>query len=59
MKPKLLILCCLALFSCMAFAEIYKWTDENGTVHFASKPPPQLKAEKVNVQVNSYTSAKR
>lgn len=36
------------------FAEIYKWTDENGNVHFGDSPKEETKAEKVVVEVNSY-----
>jgi glutaredoxin len=36
------------------FSEIYKWTDENGNVHFGDSPKENDKAEKVVVEVNSY-----
>lgn len=38
----------LLLFSCMANAEIYKWTDENGQVHFGDKP--KANAETVEIR---------
>ena len=28
-----------------ALAQLYKWTDENGKVHFSDKPPPEKKGE--------------
>ena len=34
-----------------AFAEIYKWTDENGNVVFSEKPPPDGKAEALKPRV--------
>ena len=37
-------------------AEIYKWTDENGRVHFGDKPAENVSAESVTVEVNSYTN---
>jgi hypothetical protein len=30
-----------------ATAEIYRWTDENGRVHFSDKPPRDQQAEKI------------
>ena len=38
------------------YAEIYKWTDENGRVHFGDKPAENVSAESVTVEVNSYTN---
>ena len=37
-------------------AEIYKWVDENGNIHFTDNPPHDEAAEEVEVKVNSYTS---
>ena len=37
-------------------AKLYKWTDENGTVHFSQLPPPKNvahKTEKLNVNAPS------
>ena len=36
MKSLLVLLCLLPAFG---FAEIYRWVDENGKVHFADQPP--------------------
>lgn len=30
----------LSLLSFSAFAQVYKWTDENGNTHFGAQPPP-------------------
>jgi hypothetical protein len=40
-----LLLILLTALSFPAFAEVYKWTDENGNVHFGSQPPPGKKEE--------------
>ncbi|MDJ0777822.1 MAG: trypsin-like peptidase domain-containing protein [Gammaproteobacteria bacterium] len=42
-------------------AELYKWTDENGKVHFSDKPPPGAggEAKVVNVKKNKPVSAHR
>ncbi|MCF6323891.1 MAG: DUF4124 domain-containing protein [Gammaproteobacteria bacterium] len=38
-------------------AEIFKWMDDNGKVHFGDRPPAERQVEKIEVKVNSYTSA--
>ncbi|MCP4552756.1 MAG: DUF4124 domain-containing protein [Bacteroidetes bacterium] len=50
---KLLIIAIL-LVPLFCFAEIYKWTDEQGNVHFGDSPKDDVQAEKVVVEVNSY-----
>jgi len=37
-------------------AEIFKWTDEQGKVHFGDRPPVERQVEKIEVKINSYTS---
>jgi hypothetical protein len=45
-----LFLCCAALGSVSAYADIYTWTDARGSLNFSNLPPP--KSDKVkNVQV--------
>ncbi len=44
----------LLFASQIATAEIYKWTDESGRVHFGDSPSDETAAEQVNVEVNSY-----
>lgn len=34
-----------ATFSFSAVAQVYKWTDENGNVHFGNQPPPGQQEE--------------
>jgi hypothetical protein len=35
----------LATLSFSAVAQVYKWTDENGNVHFGNQPPPGQQEE--------------
>lgn len=44
------------MWNCAA-AEIYKWKDDQGTIHFSSTPPQSGQVEQVHVQVNSFSSA--
>lgn len=39
MKLILSIIACILCLSPLAQAKIYKWTDENGQVHFSDQPP--------------------
>ncbi|WP_211224933.1 DUF4124 domain-containing protein [Neptunomonas japonica] len=38
-----LLICLMPL---LASAEIYRWTDENGKIHYSDKAPPGVKVEK-------------
>ena len=38
-------------------AEVYKWVDENGKLHYSDRPPPEQQAEKMNLKVKSYDQA--
>lgn len=51
MKYLLVLLFTLPL---IATAEIYKWTDDSGRVHFGDSPSKKDNAEKVTVEINSY-----
>jgi len=44
----------LVMISQHCVADIYKWTDDRGNVHFGDSPPENKKAEKIDVRVNSY-----
>lgn len=51
----------LVILSKLATAEIYKWVDENGKIHFSDTPPVNNNAEKIDEQklsarTSSYTS---
>ncbi len=39
-------------------AQIYKWVDKDGTVHFTDTPPENTKTKKVTVKINTYQSVK-
>jgi len=41
------------LLSTSVFAEIYKWTDANGNVHFGDNPDNKQKATELNIDVES------
>lgn len=47
----------------LAAAQTYKWTDENGKVHFSDTPPAERKAEQIKVRPavpgNSAAAAKQ
>lgn len=42
----------LSLFVSVAFAQVHKWTDKNGQVHYGQRP--QQNSEAVKLEVNSY-----
>lgn len=44
----------LSLAVPLASAEIYKWTDAQGRVHYGDNPADTVQAEKVTVEINSY-----
>lgn len=50
-KP--LIIVFLLLSSIALQAEIYKWTDQNGKVHYSDQAPKTQKAETIQPKVNS------
>ena len=51
MKARLLLLVLLAAGACASAAQVYSWTDANGTKHFSdSPPPPSVNAQKIKVR---------
>lgn len=50
-----LLVLCLPVAQ-MAFADIYRWTDENGRVHFSDRDPENQQTEPVEVKINVYQS---
>ena len=44
-----------ALLPAVADAQVYRWTDENGRVHYGDKPPAQAKTREVINRISSYT----
>jgi hypothetical protein len=51
------LLLVLALVPALASAEIYKWTDAQGRVHYSESPPNKQKADKVEVQQQPVTDS--
>lgn len=51
MKKLVLI---LLLLSASTIAEVYKWTDENGRVHYGDNPVKGVAAQEVTTKINSY-----
>ena len=46
-------LAALAALAAPAFAQVYKWVDENGRTHYGEKPPAGVKATEVGVVLPS------
>lgn len=47
----------LLLLSCTATqAEIYKWVDAQGNVHFGDRPPKSATTETIDLKINSFQS---
>ena len=42
------------LYPSIACSEVYRWTDENGKVHFADKPSTSHSSETVELRINTY-----
>ena len=39
-----------------AEADVYKWIDDDGNVHFGDKAPDDQKSEQLNFEINTYTT---
>ena len=37
-----------------ANAQVYKWTDKDGKVHYGDRPPPEVKTNEIKVRVQSF-----
>ncbi len=48
-------LLCL-LFWSVASAEIYKWVDENGKIHYDDRPPQTSNAQRLEISIETYSS---
>ena len=44
----------LALACGLATAQVYKWTDPSGKVHYGDSPPAETKTEQLRIQIPSY-----
>jgi glutaredoxin len=49
------LLAIAALAAGLAHAEIFRWTDQAGRVHYSDNPPDQGKTSKVKIRVQSIT----
>ncbi|MBE9564337.1 MAG: glutaredoxin family protein [Proteobacteria bacterium] len=45
-----------ALFPAAVTAEIYKWVDGQGKIHFTDSPPEQASVKQIKLQINSFSS---
>ena len=50
------IFCAISLFAVNSHADIFRWVDEQGRIHFTDKPPPQAESQSVTLRINSFTS---
>ncbi|MDH1105936.1 DUF4124 domain-containing protein [Pseudomonas otitidis] len=50
------LLALIAILPLICSAEIYKWTDEDGRVHFGDKPKDKDKAELLSIKTAASTS---
>jgi Domain of unknown function (DUF4124) len=58
MRQALATLLAVLLTSSAAFAQVYRWVDENGVIHLSSeKPPAGVKAERIDIKPSN--SSKR
>lgn len=55
-KIHVLFLFIALLFSAVASAEFYKWTDGKGNVHFTDTPPKGKKVEQLKLKINTYSA---
>ncbi len=52
-RPSLLLglfALCISSSPLLAAERVYKWTDDDGVVHFSSTPPPNQKTERIKVK---------
>lgn len=45
----------LVLLPSVLFADMYKWIDKDGKVHYTDSPPPGQKAKKLDLKINTIT----
>lgn len=48
------LICLLVLLSGLANAEVFKWVDQDGNVHFGDAPKSSQQVEKVDININTY-----
>lgn len=45
----LLLLCLIFVFTDSTAAEVYRWVDENGQVHYGQRPPPGVSSNEIRL----------
>lgn len=50
----LILLASLCILAPAVNADIYRWVDENGKVHFSDEKPEKVQTEQVDIQINSF-----
>lgn len=53
---KLMAFTLCLLFVSLGHAEIYKWVDENGKIHYDDRPPETNKAKRLDISIETYSS---
>jgi hypothetical protein len=56
MKHLLLCLLVFSLLPCSVQADLYRWQDQNGVVHFSDTPPPEKQAGTLEVMAEAESS---
>ena len=55
-RYQIIILFLFALLMQTSHAQIYKWKNADGTVHFGDKKPTNKKSENIQLKINTYKS---
>ncbi len=50
MNARILTMVGIALLASAAFAEVYKWADEQGRIHYSDSPPDDTRPEQVEIE---------
>jgi len=50
----LIVLAGMCILVTAVHAEIYRWVDENGKVHFSDEKPEKIQTEQIDIQINSF-----
>ena len=50
-----LLLCAAGFLLSPVYAQLYKWTDDKGVIHYSDKAPPRGGAKAAEVRINSYS----
>ena len=58
MRTAFLAVACVAAVALGAHAQVFKWTDENGRVHYGERPPEGVKASEISVKTEPPSTAR-